>query len=60
MKEVMGVKEASKRLGVTPFQMRMGIAKGIYPFGVCYENKSGRKTYKIFAMRMEKWIRGEL
>ena len=58
MNETISVKEAAKKLGVTPIHLRMGIVKGVYPFGVAFKNESGRRTFKIYTKRMEKWLEG--
>lgn len=42
----MKVDEAARLLGVTPMTIRIGLQKGVFPFGVAFKLKEGNKNYK--------------
>ena len=40
------VKEVADMLGTTELTVRVGLQKGIFPFGVAFKLKEGNKQYK--------------
>lgn len=59
--EIPDVEEVAKILGVTSMNIRIGLQRGIYPFGVAMDmGEKGRYTYTIFKRRLIKYVNGEL
>lgn len=42
----MKVDEAARLLGVTPMTIRIGLQKGVFPFGVAFKLNEHNKNYK--------------
>lgn len=52
------VSEASRRMGVTPQFLRMGLRTGKFPFGTAVQMPGGRWSYYINATRLERYMAG--
>ncbi len=53
------VKEAAKKMGVTPRLLHLGLQHERFPFGTAIQTSSNRWTYYINRQRFEKWLKGE-
>lgn len=53
------VEEAAKRLEMNPQTLRLALQQGLFPFGVAVKTSENRYTYKIFATRLELYLKGK-
>lgn len=41
----MTIKEAAEIIGVSPLTIRIGLQRGLFPFGTAFKTKEGNKRY---------------
>ena len=41
----MTIKEAAGIIGVSPLTIRIGLQRGLFPFGIAFKTKEGNKRY---------------
>ena len=54
----MRVEDAAKRLKMNPQTLRLALQQGLFPFGVAVKTSENRYTYKIFNVRLERYLEG--
>lgn len=54
------IAEASKILDISPQMLRIGLQRGLFPFGVAIQGKSKSYRYYINGKALEKYIDGEM
>ena len=54
----MKVREVAEMLGTTEMTVRIGLQKGLFPFGVAFKTKETNKnyTYVIFPAKVKEYI----
>lgn len=55
----MKVEDAAQRLEMNPQTLRLALQQGLLPFGIAVKTSSNRYTYKIFPMRLERYLKGD-
>ena len=56
---VLKVEDAAQRLEMNPQTLRLALQQGLLPFGIAVKTSSNRYTYKIFPMRLERYLKGD-
>lgn len=54
------IKDAAALLGMAQQTLRIGLQRGLFPFGVAIPTSKNRYTYNITKERLDKYIKGEL
>lgn len=55
----MKVEDAAQRLGMNPQTLRLALQQGLLPFGIAVKTSKNRYTYKIFPIRLERYLKGD-
>ena len=54
--EYVSYEEATTRLGISEYLLKIGLQRGVFPFGVAFKGKREQYNYLIFRRQFEKFI----